>query len=70
MGFFFQGGELQDELNAMFEKLKKGAYLWGSPEWLEMRKQLMALETSKGKWARKQHSVFTRLRRWGLEWQI
>ena len=70
MGFFFQGEELQHELNAMFDKLKKGAYLWGSPEWLEMRRQLMALETSKGKRARKQHSIFTRLRRWGLEWQI
>ncbi|HEB92534.1 MAG TPA: phospholipase [Gammaproteobacteria bacterium] len=70
MGFFIQGDEFLSELDATFEDLKNDAYLWGSPEWLEMRRQLRALDTFKGKWSRKQHSVFTRLRRWGLEWQI
>ena len=70
MGFFFTGDQLLQDLDHIFENLKKDTYLWGSPEWLEMRKQLRALDTRKGKWSRKQHSVFTRLRRWGLEWLI
>ena len=70
MGFFFQSEGLSRELDKLFQGLKGDSYLWGSPEWLEMRARLRELDTSKGHWANKQHSVFTRLRRWGLKWQI
>ena len=70
MGFFFRSEGLSRELDRLFEELRADSLLWGSPEWLAMRQRLRDLDTSKGRWSKRQHSVFTRLRRWGLEWQL
>jgi phosphatidylserine/phosphatidylglycerophosphate/cardiolipin synthase-like enzyme len=70
MGFFFSSDELRDELTAIFEDLKKDSYLWGSPEWLEMRNKLRLIGGKKGKNTYKQRKTYKFLEESGLKWQI
>ena len=70
MGYFFQSAALIDDLNAEFELLKSQSYLWGSPEWLQMRKNVMATGNAKGKWTAAQRKTFKRLYYSGLHWQF
>ena len=70
MGFFFRSDELRDELEAIFEDLKKDSYLWGSPEWLEMRNNLRLTGGKKGKNTYKQRKTYKFLEDSGLKWQI
>ena len=70
MGFFFGGEELRQALVREFEMLKSQSYLWGSPEWLEMRANVRALGGIKGHTSTKQRTTFTRLRTTGLHWQF
>ena len=67
-GFFFLGGELAEDLNKVFEDLKAKSYLWGSPEWLEMRKKVMEQKGMKASTTRKQRGIFKTLRNTGMEW--
>ncbi len=68
MGFYFKDDELYQDLNAVFEELKANSYLWGSPEWLEMRKQVMAQDGVKASTTRNQRRTFKSLRNTGLEY--
>jgi phosphatidylserine/phosphatidylglycerophosphate/cardiolipin synthase-like enzyme len=68
MGFFFRGAELAADIEADFEFLKSRSTLWGSPEWLEMRSRIMALDDIKGWSTRKQRSVYKTLEATGLQW--
>jgi phosphatidylserine/phosphatidylglycerophosphate/cardiolipin synthase-like enzyme len=68
LGFFYESDEVQQELIAIFEDLKADSYRWGTPEWLEMRKQVMALGGMKGWTTRQQRSIFRFMRTTGLEW--
>jgi len=70
MGFFFSGDELSADLEAIFEDLKKDSYLWGSPEWLEMREKLRRAGGKKGKNTYKQRKTYKFLEDSGLKWQI
>jgi hypothetical protein len=70
MGFFFSSDELRDELTAIFEELKKDSYLWGSPEWLEMRNNLRLVGGRKGKNTYNQRKTYKFLEESGLKWQI
>ena len=70
LGFFFRSEPLEQELFEIFEDLKSQSYLWGSPQWLAMRKKVRGIEGFKGRWAKKQRTTFTRLRITGLKWQI
>jgi len=70
MGYFFNGEKLRDELTGIFEALKKDSYLWGTPEWLEMRQKLRLIGGSKGRSTYKQRKTYKRLRFYGLKWQI
>ncbi|MEP4146268.1 MAG: phospholipase D-like domain-containing protein [Halioglobus sp.] len=70
MGFFFAGEELRQSLEQEFEMLKSQSYLWGSPEWLELRANVRALGGVKGHTSSKQRTTFTRLRTSGLHWQF
>jgi len=70
MGFFFSSDELTAELDAIFEDLKKDSYLWGSPEWLEMRNNLRLVGGKKGKNTYKQRKTYKFLEDSGLKWQI
>jgi len=68
MGFFFLGDGVRDDLLTTFEALKATSYLWGSPEWLEMRRQLMESDSKKAGPARKQRMTFKLIRALGLEY--
>jgi phosphatidylserine/phosphatidylglycerophosphate/cardiolipin synthase-like enzyme len=68
MGFFIQNSGVVADLNEVFEQLKATAYRWGTPEWLEMRKRLMATGSSKGKAAWRQRGIFKTIRALGLEY--
>lgn len=68
MGFFFRSEGLAADVRANTDYLLGVSYRWGSPEWLEMRKQLMAQKDSKAKRARKQRSLYKFLKNTGLEW--
>ena len=68
MGYFFQGQGLADELAADFERLKESSLRWGTPEWLEMRQQVMKLKGTKGMTTRTQRSVYKTLKATGLHW--
>jgi putative cardiolipin synthase len=70
MGYFFRGQELKNELLEIFEALKQDSYLWGSPEWLEMRDKLRRTGSSKGGRAHRQRKTYDGLRNSFLKWQI
>jgi putative cardiolipin synthase len=70
MGYFFASPELHNDLEAEFELLKSQSYLWGSPEWLQMRQKLIDQKSTKGKWTGRQRSTFQRLYSIGLHWQF
>jgi putative cardiolipin synthase len=68
MGFFFRSPELLAYLKEDFELLRSKSYLWGSPEWLEMRNEVMGLSGMKGMTTRKQRSFYRFLKSTGLYW--
>jgi phosphatidylserine/phosphatidylglycerophosphate/cardiolipin synthase-like enzyme len=68
LGFFFLGEGVRQELVDVFEWLKSTSYRWGSPEWLEMRKNVMDSDSSKAGPARKQRGIFKTIRALGLEY--
>jgi len=70
MGYFFSSAELKNELLDIFESLKQDSYLWGSPEWLEMRDRLRRSGTSKGGHAHRQRKTYDGLRNSFIKWQI
>ncbi|MGI9315928.1 MAG: phospholipase D-like domain-containing protein [bacterium] len=67
-GYFFSGDELLADMNADFDYLKQQSYLWGSPEWLEMRQKLVKKGGSKGKAVKAQRRHYKILRFTGLKW--
>jgi cardiolipin synthase C len=66
-GYFFTGDELSENLKTVFEALKARSYLWGSPEWLEMRKNVMAQDGVKASSTRKQRELYNTLRSTGMK---
>jgi len=68
MGYFFKGDALANELNEAFDYLVERSYLWGSPEWLELRKKSMDLKGMKGFSTRQQRKVYKTLKATGLHW--
>jgi phosphatidylserine/phosphatidylglycerophosphate/cardiolipin synthase-like enzyme len=70
MGFFFRGDELRAGLVTIFEDLKLKSYLWGTPEWLEMREKLRQVGGTKGKNTSKQRKTYNFLEKSGIKWQI
>ncbi len=70
MGFFIQSKDLNNDLNQVFEELKKTSHRWGSPEWLQMRKKLIHSKSKKAGPAKKQRELFKAIRLLGLEYLI
>jgi putative cardiolipin synthase len=67
MGYFFSGDELLAELNRDFDFLVQRSYRWGSPEWLEMRRQLNEGGPKSGL-IKRQRRTYKFLRGTGLKW--
>lgn len=70
MGLLVQSREVIQDLNTTFDRLKADSYRWGSPEWLQMRKELMQAGGIKGNTTRQQRSIYKSLHETGLEWLI
>jgi putative cardiolipin synthase len=70
MGFFYKSDVVKQDLIDIFEELKADAYRWGTPEWLEMRKQVIGLGGMKGWSTRHQRSIFKFMRATGIDWLI
>ena len=70
MGLVLQSGEVIQDLNNNFDRLKADSYRWGSPEWLQMRKELMNAGGIKGRTTRQQRPIYKSMRATGLEWLI
>jgi phosphatidylserine/phosphatidylglycerophosphate/cardiolipin synthase-like enzyme len=68
MGFFFDSQELADDVRENTDYLTNLSYRWGSPDWLEMRRQLMEMDGSKSLTARKQRTIYKTLKSTGLHW--
>jgi phosphatidylserine/phosphatidylglycerophosphate/cardiolipin synthase-like enzyme len=68
LGYFFIDPVLSKDLIEIFEQLKATSYRWGTPEWLQMRKELMASDSKKAGPARKQRFWYRRVRNMGLEY--
>ncbi|MFW2372037.1 MAG: phospholipase D-like domain-containing protein [Gammaproteobacteria bacterium] len=68
MGFFYKDNKLRDDLIKIFNELKATSYRWGSPEWLQMRKELMSSDSKKASPARKQRGIFKTMRGLGIEY--
>jgi hypothetical protein len=62
MGFTVNGREIHQGMVEVFEWLKSASYRWGTPEWLQMREELMEADTKKSGPARKQRTIFNSLR--------
>ncbi|MGB5718805.1 MAG: hypothetical protein WBN81_17140 [Gammaproteobacteria bacterium] len=67
-GFFYHSDAVQQDLIDIFEDLKAGSCRRGTPKWLEMRQQVMALSGMKGWSARHQRSVCKFMRATRLDW--
>jgi len=70
MGFFLKNQELLGDLDEAFEMLKAQSYRWGTPEWLQMRREVMEIGGIKGWSTRHQRGIFKFLRATGLDWLI
>jgi len=68
MGFFYRSPELRQDLDELFDLLKTTSYRWGTPEWLQMRKELMASDSKKAGPARKQRFWYRRVENMGIEY--
>jgi len=70
MGFYFRDDELAADINASFDALVAISYRWGSPEWLELRRQVMELKGMKGSSTRKQRSWYKFFKKSGIIWLL
>lgn len=68
MGFFIESAGQGAELDAAFDYLKESSYLWGSPEWLEMRHRMMESGGFKAWTVRRQRTIYKFLKATGLKW--
>jgi phosphatidylserine/phosphatidylglycerophosphate/cardiolipin synthase-like enzyme len=68
MGFFYQDDDLRDDLIKQFDILKAASYRWGSPEWLQMRRELMESDSKKAGAARRQRGLYKKIRFLGVEY--
>lgn len=70
MGFFFQDPGLAADVHAGFDDLVELSYRWGSPEWLELRKQVIEKGGMKGKSTKSQRSWYKFFNKTGIIWLL
>ena len=66
MGFFIEDPQLIKDLNEVFDWFKATSYRWGTPEWLQMRKELMKGDSKKASPARKQRAMYKTIKGLGI----
>ena len=70
MGFYVEDSAIQQELDDVFEDLKASSYRWGTPEWLQMRKEVIKQGGMKGWSTKHQRFIYEFLMATGLIWYI
>jgi phosphatidylserine/phosphatidylglycerophosphate/cardiolipin synthase-like enzyme len=70
MGFFFLDPDLARDLHNSFDELVSMSYLWGSPEWLELRRKVIEAGGMKGRSTRGQRSWYKFFKKTGLIWWL
>jgi phosphatidylserine/phosphatidylglycerophosphate/cardiolipin synthase-like enzyme len=70
MGFFFHDPGLAADVHASFDELIENAYLWGSPEWLQLRKAVMDKGGMKGRSTKRQRSWYKFFKKSGIIWLL
>jgi phosphatidylserine/phosphatidylglycerophosphate/cardiolipin synthase-like enzyme len=70
MGFFFQDPGLAADVHDSFDQLISMSYLWGSPEWLELRRKVIEAGGMKGRSTSGQRSWYQFFKKSGLIWWL
>ena len=70
MGFFFRDPGLAADVHAGFDDLIDISYRWGSPEWFELRKQVMEKGGMKGKSTKSQRGWYKFFSKTGIIWLL
>ncbi len=68
MGYFFNSEALANDLDDAFDHLVEMSYLWGSLEWLELRRKTINAKGMKGWSTKHQRKVWKTLKSTGLHW--
>ena len=70
MGFFFLDEGLAADVQASFDGLVKISYRWGSPEWFQLRSEVMQLKGMKGRSTRNQRRFYNFFKKTGIIWYL
>ncbi len=70
VGYFFNSQALAEDLDHEFELLKSQSLLWGTPEWIDMRRKLLDTGGSKSRQTGRQRKTYKLLHKTGLHWQF
>lgn len=70
MGFFFLDPGLAADVHASFDDLISMSYLWGSPQWLQMRKEVMSMQGIKARSTKNQRSWYKLFKNTGIIWLL
>ena len=70
MGFFFHDPELAADVHASFDYLVDSSYLWGSPEWLQLRRAVMDQGGMKGRSTKRQRGWYGFFKKTGIIWWL
>ena len=70
MGFFFLDPDLAADVHASFDDLVSISYLWGSPEWFALRKEVMAIKGTKGRSTKSQRGWYKFFKNTGIIWLL
>jgi len=70
VGFFFLDEDLAADVHAGFDYLIDSSYRWGSPEWFQMRKEVMGLKGTKGRSTKKQRRNYNLFKKTGIIWLL
>ena len=70
MGFFFNDPALAADVHAAFDQLAAASYLWGSPEWLQLRKAVRGVKGMKGRTTKNQRTWYKLFKNTGIIWLL
>lgn len=70
MGFFFHDPALAADVKTGFDELTSISYLWGSPEWLQLRSAVMEKGGIKGSSTKKQRGLYKFFKKSGIIWLL
>jgi putative cardiolipin synthase len=70
MGFFFIDPGLAADVREGFDYLIESSYRWGSPEWFQLRKEVMGVKGMKGRSTRNQRRLYKTLKNTGFIWWL